>query len=379
MSVNLTAFATTVLAVLLSFPSAAVAASRDLVSLVDLADDSWLLVDAGGVSAPRGLLAYSSGWFEKDRGRFCLFGGGHWDYSGNDVWCFDTRTLRWQQMYPPDEHVEYDDNQGAYLNFDNKRYPGALFKPAGEPVANARPMSRHTYDQLEYMPGFGAVLWGGYSWGDGGQGWCMQCRDTWVFDSDTAHWKYLYRGNNSSPDHDAGVGTSAVASTDGLLYATAGRETWVFDPHDASWDRVSARGTPPGSIESTLEYDSKRHVMYLLGGSYPDNPDLYRFDIRKRRWQKMATTGERPALDAIWGPGLAYDSVNDVLLAYQSGNLWVLDPSTNRWSRAGRREGPTEESYVFGRLRFDDRLNGAWLHVHSDERHETWFYRFRRR
>ena len=142
---------------------------------------------------------------------------------------------------------------------------------------------------------------------------------------------------------------------------------------------MNTRGTPPGSIETTLEYDSKRDVMYLLGGSYPDNPEMYRFDIGKSHWQKLSTTGDKPALAAIWGPGLAYDSVNDVLLAYQSGRLWIFDPNKNHWTRAGRRDGPADESYVFGRLRFDADLNGAWLHVYNEDRHETWFYRFRAR
>ena len=58
---------------------------------------------------------------------------------------------------------------------------------------------------------------------------------------------------------------------------------------------------------------------------------------------------------------------------------WIFDPNKNHWTRAGRRDGPADESYVFGRLRFDADLNGAWLHVYNEDRHETWFYRFRAR
>lgn len=345
--------------------------------LADIGNNRWLLVDTGGVTAPAGILAYSSGWLETDRGRFCLFGGGHWNYSGNEVWCFDTKKGGWTQLYAPDAHISQSDPQGPYLNFDNKRYPGALFNPAGEPVASARPMSRHTYDQIEYVPGFGAVVWGGYPWGDGSHGWCMHCKDTWSFDSEEATWRYLYNGRNPSPDFDTGVGTSAYVNQEGVVYATAHSQTWIFDPRDASWSRLGTSGKPPYSIEASMEYDPKRNWLYLLGGRYPENTELWRFDIARRSWDALDTSGDKPGAKAVWGPGLTYDSANDVLLVYQSGSLWVYDPATSRWEKPPYNGGPTEQSYVFGRLRYDAAQNGAWLHIYQNGQHQTWFYRYR--
>ncbi|MDH3715225.1 MAG: hypothetical protein OET44_15425 [Gammaproteobacteria bacterium] len=359
------------------FNTQATADSKRLAALTDLGNNSWRLVDAGNVTAPPGILAYSSGWLETDRSRLCIFGGGHWNYSGNEVWCFNTAAGGWQEMYAPDAQLDSEGDQGPYMNFDNERYPGALFNPAGEPISEARPMSRHTYDQLEYVPGYGAVLWGGYPWGDGGHGWCEQCKDTWVYDNLASSWRYLYDGTNPSPDFAAGVGASAYSPPDGLIYATAHSQTWTFDPRKARWKRVSTRGDPPYSIEATMEYDAKRHALYILGGSYPDNPDLWRFDIKRRAWEKLAHRGTAPGLRAIWGPGLAYDSANDVLLVYQSGALWVFDPADNTWSQPPY-AGPTEESHIFGRLRYDPHNKGAWLHVFHDEQHQTWFYRYRK-
>lgn len=343
------------------------------------AANSWQRIDQGGVTAPSGILAYSGGWYDSDHHQLCIFGGGHWNYSGNEVWCFDIAQLRWRQLYTADAIVEGGKYQGAYLNF-NKRYPGALFNPAGEDIADARPMSKHTYDQMEYIPGLGALVWGGYSWGDGSQGWCDSCPDTWAFDFGTQKWLYLYKGNNPSPNGrsgDAGVGSSAYVPADRLLYVVSRGKTWTFTPGTLKWRQLDVSGQPPWSIEATLEYDSKRHSLYFFGGNYPENGQLYHFDIKKRHWQTIKATGTQPGLQANNGPGLAYSPDHDALMLYQSGQLWAYHPAQQHWEKLKTTNNPQDRSYVFGRFRYDPVNKGFWLHNWQDGKHQTWFYRYR--
>ena len=101
--------------------------------LRDIPDNTWVMIDKGGVTARLEIMAYSGGWYDPEHHQFCIFGGGHYNYSGNEVWCLDIATLSWKEMYPPDVVTTppYDGgDQGAYNNFDNKKYPGALFNPA---------------------------------------------------------------------------------------------------------------------------------------------------------------------------------------------------------------------------------------------------------
>jgi hypothetical protein len=336
-------------------------------SLVNVPDNSWVLVDQGGVTAPRNIMSYSGGWYDAQYHQLCVFGGGHWDYWGNEVWSFDIATLTWTELYPPDP-------QSAYYNY-NSNYPGALFYPAGEPIQDARPFSKHTYDLMEYVDGAGPIVWGGYSWGDSGTPWCQHCKDTWAFNFSDATWQYLYDGSNPSPNFDAGSGASAFSSQDGLLYVASWGETWVYNHVQNSWTQINS--SAPWHISSTMEYDSKRHVIYFFGGEYPTNTTLYRYSISSNTWSQLNPTGTAPGSGAADGPGLAYDSQNDVLLVYHSGTIWVYDPNTNNWERRIFNPRPSDGDYVFGRFRYDPVNNGAWFHGWEGGQSATWFYRYK--
>lgn len=350
-------------------------------ALEQVAERSWQLVDSGSVTSPIGIMAYSGGWYDGTNHQLCIFGGGHFNYSGNEVWCFDIATLEWRQVTEADAVVEppYSGaDQGAYANFDEDRYPGALFNPAGEDIETAAPMSRHTYDQLEYADGFGAILWGGYAWGDGDSPWCVECPDTWRFDFDSRRWDYLYDGSNPAPNETAGVGASAWSRHDGKLYAKVRSDTWQFDPTTREWRRLRTRGAPPWTIEGTLEYDPNRRVLYFFGGNYESNTDLWQFEIDRQRWRRLSPDGEGPSADSSNGPGMAFDTANDVLLIYYAGTVWVYDPKANTWETVRPDRHPKDASFVFGRFRYDPVNRGAWLHTEHAGRHATWFFRYRR-
>jgi hypothetical protein len=344
-----------------------------------LPDNSWTLVDLGGVTAPLGIMAYSGGWYDPDNHQFCLFGGGHFNYSGNEVWCFDIASLTWHEVYPPDAVVlpPYSGaDQGPYDNYDNEKYPGALFNPASERIDTAAPVSRHTYDQLEYLAGYGAVLWGGYAWGDPDSPWCTLCRDTWNFTFSDRNWQYLYDGRNPSPNISPGVGASAYSVRDGLLYAKVLRATWAYDPKKNRWSEIRTSGSPPWTIEGTLEYDPVHNKLYFFGGNYEPNHVLWTFDSDKRKWTEVMPEGPAPSGAASSGPGIAYDTQNDVLAVYFGGTIWIYDPSVNTWQEHRPEMRPSDNDYVFGRFRYDPVNNGFWLHVPEQGQHATWFYRY---
>lgn len=348
--------------------------------LADLPDNSWTLFSHGDVTSPVSIMAYSGGWYDNDNHQFCIFGGGHYNYSGNEVWCFDLSSLQWKILYQADVNTDppYDGgDQGAYNNFDNERYPGALFSPAGESIENARPMSRHTYDQMEYIGGFGLFMWGGYAWGDSSTPWCDECPDYWRFDFSDSTWTYLYHPGRPSPNEAAGVGASAFSRHDGMLYAKVRNTTWRYDPDGNKWSRIRTRGNPPWSIEGTLEYDPNHRNLYYFGGNYSENHALWKYDIAKRTWTEIAAVNDGPSGGSNNGPGVAYDSNNDVLAVYSGGTMWIYDPAENSWETLRPEHRPTDESYVFGRFRYDPLNNGFWLHAPDNGSHSTWFYRYK--
>jgi len=350
--------------------------------LINVPNNTWLQISQGDVTAPANIMSYSGGWYDPQYHQFCIFGGGHWDYSGNEVWCLDIATLVWNEVYSADVVTTQAGDQGAYNNYNNTLYPGALFSSAGEPIENANPMSRHSYDQMEYVEGLGPVVWGGYMWGDGvTTNWCDMCKDTWALklnNFNAPRWQYLYDTTNPSPNTTAGVGASAYSFKNKLMYALVTGDTWTFNPADKSWSQIVTTGSAPYSIEMTMEYDSKRNVLYTFGGTYPDNPNLYRFDIKSNVWSLLSPSGVGPGVETVRGPGLAYDAANDVLLVYKNGNIWAYDPTNNSWSQFNSASGPTADGWdAYGRFRYDPVNNGAWFHSLQNGLHTTWFYRYR--
>jgi hypothetical protein len=88
------------------------------------------------------------GAYDSRRDAMLVWGGGHSDYAGNEVYAFDLRTQRWQRLTEPSVA-------------DRARAPTY---PDGQPRA------RHTYNYLEYVPALERLLCFGASgpWPGGG-------------------------------------------------------------------------------------------------------------------------------------------------------------------------------------------------------------------
>lgn len=359
-------------------------------------NNTWVRINQGSVTSHPNILSYSGGWYDPVFHQFCIFGGGHWDYSGNEVWCFDISAQSWSREYQPDVIRNQTQTEGGdpgdYANYENTNFPGVLFSPSGESIADANPISKHTYDQMEFVDGLGPIVYGGYGWGDGRQGWCDICFDTWAYRYNAAKWNYLYDGSNPAPDDEAGEGASAYSTLNGLMYVQSRSETWTYDPRSNTWDQLTTSGELPFYIHAVMEYDPVGNQFYLFGGNFYQGSternqwDLYRFNPTTRVWSRLSPSGTgpgTPTLSQSRGMGLAFDTFNNVLLVYRSGNIWVYDPSNTTSSSDGHwtqqttlGDIPANSDQVYGRFRFDPVNNGAWLHGMEGSNHTTWFYRY---
>ncbi len=96
--------------------------------LLDVGADPTELNLSGSIS--RGLMAaWSGGVFDTKRDRLIIWGGGHNDYGGNELYAFDVNLLRWLRLTEPTPNP----NRCQEVNSD------------GTPVA------RHTYNGLAYI------------------------------------------------------------------------------------------------------------------------------------------------------------------------------------------------------------------------------------
>jgi hypothetical protein len=75
--------------------------------------------------------AWSGGAFDGKRDRLMIWGGGHGDYAGNEVYAFDLGALKWERLNQPSADVGGNESSGVY--------------PDGSP------RSRHTYNYVQYV------------------------------------------------------------------------------------------------------------------------------------------------------------------------------------------------------------------------------------
>jgi len=110
-------------------------------------------LDMGNNPTPFKILsAWSSVAWDPNRGDIIAYGGGHANYSGNDVYRWHSTTLSWERASLPSE-IAYDPVSGFH---------------AIDGVDNA-PASAHTYDNNIYLPIADRFLtWGGGAYDTGG-------------------------------------------------------------------------------------------------------------------------------------------------------------------------------------------------------------------
>jgi len=246
---------------------------------------------ASGYDDPRRIIsAWSSMAWDSNRRQLIIWGGGHGDYAGNDVYRFDAATLRWQRASLPSAVV---------APFGDQRYyavDGAL---------NA-PISSHTYDGQEFLPLLDRfITFGGAIFNTGGQ----FLKDDGV----TRTGPYLWDPSRAGADM---VGGTTGSHVDPQLHPEVlGGQMWT------NRDSVVTNGlgaTRPNSfLNMTSAYAAEPDGESLLVTEGPaTGGDLFRYRIRslddpsQDEWQLIGPGNNSYS----WLGAGAFDPVRNVYL-----------------------------------------------------------------
>ncbi len=306
---------------------AVVAAAASGGSLLDgLQPGHWVEVpgsrlrDVGPDPSPpgnTGLDAVTSAWsgaaFDVARGRLLVWGGGHADYAGNELYAFDIGTMAWERVWGPTPNSQIPD----------------LSSPVGETYLDGSPAARHTYDGLVYLPPPYDALWeqgGSLTW-DGRATWA-----TWQFDLSQGHW---------TRRADASSGFPTTYGVNAQYDPLTGRVIWresdllsEYDPGSDVWtNRIASGGWVNDATVSAL--DPSRRLMIFVGkGPFGGrHGDFFAYDIDTHDFFSPAASGSTAIIDAT-APGVAYDPVADRVVAWKGGaDVYTLDLDTWVWRR----------------------------------------------
>jgi hypothetical protein len=215
------------------------------------------------------MTAWSGGTYDTKRDRLIVWGGGHADYAGNEVYVFDINSLKWQR----------------------------LTNPSGWPP------SVHSYDQIEYLPDQDRFFaFGGSVWVSGGS-WSGSA----AFNFNNNQWE-----QKQSVPRNPGLAATCAWNPNAKKLSVLGARSYTFeyDPVNDSWkyfDGAHFSEEPAGNAVFMLN----ENVMYNIVGPWGSRPIsyeqiFYRAANGSLVKKLLKTDGEKTWQGFEEGPGLAY-------------------------------------------------------------------------
>jgi len=292
--------------------------------------------DVGGNTGCAAITAaWNSAAFDTRRNRLLVFGGGHTDYYGNEVYAIDVVTpgiVRLTDPAPPDAS-------------------GACVESL---AGGTQPNARHTYDGIEYLPTVDKlfVFGGSLACGPGNFG-----SDTWLFSLATNSWEAV-KATGMVPRAVPGIQT-AFDPVSGLVYLHDDAYLYSFDPGTGVYSRLNKSPHAVG-YHMTMTIDPKRRKAVLLGFDRSANAGrVWTYDLRSgssyTRTQ-LATTGGTALVGTLY-PGIDYDPATDRLVGWSETTpdlVYSLDMDTGTWTTMTHRGGPGPAG---------NGTSGRWRHV----------------
>lgn len=246
--------------------------------LAALPEGTWVKV-APQVPTSMGIMAYSGGVFSAEDNCFLIFGGGHGDYWGNEVWKLDMATLKWSRMYEPSKFGFLNNDRGCVKGDD-------------------KPYTRHSYDNLAWVPTTGEMLmWGGFG--------------------PTCYPRKF--GGNLADETGPRKGGVSPQPIDVWTYSLK-KNKWRLR-FNLPYKRENFRKAPAGPCGGTA-YDSKRNLVWAVKGA----STIHSFDLKANKWtaHKVNTNGNVGKKERRASGSLVYLPKRDLLMSCSG---WTFKPA----------------------------------------------------
>lgn len=264
--------------------------------------------------------AWNGAAYDTKRERLIIWGGGHVNYGGNEVYVFDVSTLKWERLTEPSPTTL----KGGKLNVASGQTDRRL-------NADGTPISKHSYDGLEYLPEpvDRLVQYGGSRWFSGGEDELV-----WFFDFSSRTWE-----RKKDAPLSALTPLSAYDSKTGNYYVQNSSRLLEFNPRRNIWTVVGTTGE--WSSEGVAEIDPVRRRFITI-----ESGRMFYYDLDGKRPLKrmLLKTRGNTEIEKSHAPGFAYNAKADCLVAWsgtttdkqvnESGDsVFVLDPESLVWTQ----------------------------------------------
>ena len=290
--------------------------------------------------------AWNSGIADTLRNRLIIWGGGHLNYFGNEIYSLNLNTS------PPT------------LTRLNDPSPINTTDTCPAALADGNPNARETFNGLVYLANVDRmwVFNGGLACPNG-----LHDQDTWTLDMSTLQWQRMDPVNGSP----TGVGvTYQIAAYDPntqTVFMNYNGGLWQYNYATNSYAILNSNTAVP--VGATGVIDPKRKLFIFIGSTLfgeDTAPHVLAVDISVgstyvlQDWSSQVTgctvLGEAEA------PGLAYDPIQDRIVGYPgTGNaVYLFDPDTKTCVAQTFPNGPqnlTNNNGIYGRFQYFPALN----------------------
>lgn len=255
--------------------------------------------------------AWNSAVFDSTRNRMIIWGGGHSDYLGNELYSLNLNANPITMTRINNPSTQIPSSCGIGTTGDNQ--------------AN----SRHTYDHIVYMSHVDRMfVFGGASAPCG-----FFTNDTWTFGFSSMTWQ---KRNPSGPIPEGNYGRVTAYNPFTQKVYIADQATLYSYSYES--DQYTALTSHSIGQEMTGVFDSKRQLFVMVG-----NGVVYAYDVSANsnyQRQTWNTSGGSSIVNAN-NPGVAYDPVTDRIVGWNGGNtVYSLDPTTKVWTPTSFSGGP---------------------------------------
>lgn len=287
--------------------------------------------------------AWGGGMADINRKHFYVWGGGHLDYFGNEVYDMDC--------------------SGSSCVMSRITNPSTFNNTCNDAQNDGNPTSRHTYGGLAFLPTPGAAgKMFAYSGAKSNCGFAND--DSWLFDLSTKTWTKIGNGPAAAssadawdydPINDVAIGMVIDGSDLGRL--------WKYDPKvsgTSAFTQIS-----PSNISLNLQingvFDYVGQNWYSIGSGF-----FHKITVPAGTDTDLGTPSGCTSLKNANAPGLAFDAVHRLIVGWFGGNSVVLyNPVANTCStqtftggppntttNGGNSGGPAQDNGTWGRFRY---------------------------
>ncbi|MBI2669681.1 MAG: DUF2341 domain-containing protein [Candidatus Yanofskybacteria bacterium] len=285
------------------------------------------------------------------RDRLIIWGGGHNDYYGNEIYSLNLGANPITMTRLNDPSVPIADSS------------------CPETMADGKPNSRHTYGGLAYVQHADRM------YAHGGSRACAAGNTTsatWTLNLSTLQWTRMDPTNGPT---QASVFNNVVLSdydpNTRLVFATDTSKFWSYNYDTNTYALLNGFESVP--FESNGVIDPVKKLFIFFGTEFGNSGAFVKAisiapgsNYAVQDWSAQASTGGCGALMSARYPGLSYDPILDRIVGWpNSGNtVYLFNPDTKTCTSQTFAGGPINSSEfngTFGRLRYIPSLNAHVL------------------